>query len=209
MTDLFVCGTDTGCGKTVVTAALALHLGATDTTVVKPVQTGCPPDDDAAWISAVTGASSVVFERFHEPLAPAVCAERARRPLSVPDLADRTRSVRATHRICEAAGGLLAPLAGADTMADLARDLAWPVVIATRPSLGTLNHTALTIEACRHRGLEVAGTVVSGYAGGVVEETNLDRLRRMAPLLGVVTLCDDWSRLADHVSLHQITGRSA
>lgn len=110
MTDLFVCGTDTGCGKTVVTAALAAVLGAPDVTVVKPVQTGCPPDDDAAWVASVTGCRTEVWARYREPLAPAVCAEREGRPLDVDDLIERTVAVRSRHRIVEAAGGLLAPL---------------------------------------------------------------------------------------------------
>jgi len=197
VTDLFVCGTDTACGKTVVTAALALHLGPDRTTVVKPVQTGWPPDDDAEWVHDVTGARAVVLERFAEPLAPAVCAEREGRTLGVPDLAARTSSIEATHVLCEAAGGLLAPLAGDATMADLAAALAWPVVLAVRPALGTLNHTALTVEACERRGLDLLGLVVSGYTGGVTEETNLERLRRIAPVLGVVATCSDWTRLAD------------
>lgn len=196
MTDLFVCGTDTACGKTVVTAAIALALGSAEVCVIKPVQTGCPPDDDAAWVGAVTGCRTAVWERFREPLAPAVCAERESRPIDVDDLARRTLAVGGVHRVAEAAGGLLAPLAGRATMADLAATIGWPVVVATRPGLGTLNHTALTVEACDRRGLDVAGVVVSGYRGGLVEETNLGRLGEIAPLFGVVDFCDDWSHLA-------------
>lgn len=196
MTDIFVCGTDTGCGKTVVTAALAMALGPAATVVVKPVQTGCPPDDDAAWIGAVTGCRTLVWARYAEALAPAVCADREGRPVDVDDLVRRTLAVESRHRIAEAAGGLLAPLSGDATMVDLAAGLAWPIVVATRPGLGTLNHTALTLDACKRRGLDVAGVVVSGYRGGIAEETNLDRLARMAPLLGVIKWCDDWSELS-------------
>lgn len=195
MTDLFVCGTDTACGKTVVTAALVLKLGAPTTTVIKPVQTGFPPDDDAAWVASVTGCRTFVWERFGDALAPAVCAEREGRPLDVDGLLRRTLAVRSPNRIAEAAGGLLAPLSGAATMADLAAGLGWPLVVATRPGLGTLNHTALTLEACAARGLDVAGLVVSGYRGGITEETNLERLGRLAPVLGVIGWCRDWGEL--------------
>ena len=188
--DLFVAGTDTGCGKTVVTAALALAL-APGVTVVKPAQTGCPPDDDAAWVAAVTGCDAVVLERFAEPLAPAVCAERKGHPLDLDDLAERTLAAPGTHRLCESAGGLLAPLAGRTTMADLAAALDWPAVLAVRPALGTLNHTALTLEAAARRGIEVAGLVVSGFRGGTAEETNLPLLAEMAPVLAVLEYMGD------------------
>lgn len=196
MTDLFVCGTDTACGKTVVTAALALALGPAETAVVKPVQTGCPPDDDAAWIASVTGCDTFVWTRYAEALAPAVCAERESRPVDVDDLVRQTLAVGSPKRLAEAAGGLLAPLSATATMADLAAGLGWPIVVATRPGLGTLNHTALTLEACERRGLDVAGVVVSGYRGGTTEETNLDRLASLGPLLGVIEWCDDWAELA-------------
>lgn len=199
--DLFVCGTDTACGKTVVTAALASALGPADVTVVKPVQTGWPPDDDAAWVASVTGCRTEVWERYRDPLAPAVCAAREGRPLDVDGLVRRTHAVASRHRIAEAAGGLLAPLTRAETMADLARKLEWPVVVAVRPGLGTLNHTALTVEACARRGIGVAGIVVSGYRGGLVEETNLEELARIGPPVGVVDWCDDWSELSARTHL--------
>lgn len=196
MTDVFVCGTDTACGKTVVTAALALALGPAEVTVVKPVQTGWPPDDDAAWVASVTGCRTEVWERFREPLAPAVCAEREGRPVDVDLLVRRTLAVDSRHRVAEAAGGLLAPLTRTETMADLAAALGWPTLVAARPGLGTLNHTALTVEACATRGIEVAGIVVSGYRGGLVEDTNLEALGRIGPPVGVVDWCTDWSGLA-------------
>lgn len=190
--DCFVTGTDTACGKTVVTAAIALAC-APDVVVRKPVQTGSPPDDDAAWVGAVAGCPAAVGMQFREPLAPAVCAVREGRPIPVDDLVADARALAAAHRVCEAAGGLLAPLTDDVTMADLAARISWPLVIAARPGLGTLNHTALTIEACLHRGLPLYGVVVSGYRGGVTEETNLQRLADMsphAPLLGVVDAVD-------------------
>lgn len=190
--DVFVCGTDTSCGKTVVTACLARKL-APGVAVIKPAQTGCPPDDDAAWIAsvvAVAGVETYVWERFREPLAPAVCADRENRALDIDDLVARTLAVAARHRVCEPAGGLLAPLAGDATMADLAVGLGWPVVVATRPGLGAINHTALTIEACERRNLSVRGIVVSGYKGGTTEDTNLVAFERLAPILGVVPFHD-------------------
>src|SRR5207237_9087851 len=86
------------------------------------------------------------------------------------------------------AGGLLVPLWGDVTMADLADRLGAGLVIVTRPSLGTLNHTALTLEAANGRGLPVDGLVVSGWPAdpGATEEANLERLAAMAPVLGLL-----------------------
>ncbi|MGH9001037.1 MAG: ATP-dependent dethiobiotin synthetase BioD, partial [Acidimicrobiia bacterium] len=90
--------------------------------------------------------------------------------------------------VVEGAGGLLVPVTDGVTMADLAARLGSRLVVVTRPSLGTLNHTALTVEAARARGLDVAGLVVSGWPAepGVTERTNLERLEAMAPVLGLV-----------------------
>jgi dethiobiotin synthetase len=93
------------------------------------------------------------------------------------------------HAVVEGAGGLLVEL-GTDgtTVADIAEDLELPLVVVVRPGLGTLNHTQLTCEAAWARGLRVAGIVVNGYPPdpGVAEQTNLDRLARIAPLLEVI-----------------------
>ncbi len=188
--DVFVAGTDTSCGKTVVTASIAKGL-APDVAIIKPVQTGYPPDDDAAWAALVSGARSVVLERYRDPLAPAVCARRENRPLELPDLCDRTLSVQATHRICESAGGIAAPLTDDATMLDLARRLGWPVVVATRPGLGTINHTTLTLRALDDYAIKTLGIVICGFRGGLVEETNLVELAKLARIINVIEWCDD------------------
>src|SRR5581483_3410020 len=113
--------------------------------------------------------------RFPDPLAPAVAAERAGAPIDVAALLDDlTKAGDGFDRvIVEGAGGLLVPVAADTTMADLADRLG--VGVVTRPSLGTLNHTALTVEAAAVRGLPVDGLVVSGWPAdpGVTETTNL------------------------------------
>ena len=90
--------------------------------------------------------------------------------------------------VVEGAGGLLVPLGGDCTMADLAAALGAGLVVVTRPTLGTLNHTALTLEAARTRGLPVDGLVIAGWPAepGVTEQTNLERLAAMAPVLGLL-----------------------
>ncbi len=202
--DFFVAGTDTGVGKTVATAVLALALSSDDPSVavIKPVQTGSPPDDDAAWVTQQTGVRSFIWECFVDPLAPAVCAEREGYDLDIVELAELTQAVEANHRICESAGGLLSPLAGTLTMADLAIALGWPIVLVARPGLGTLNHTALVVEAIERRALPFAGLVVSNFRGGLVEETNLARLEQIAPMVTVIPAIDNFATGLTKAALH-------
>jgi len=190
----FVTGTDTGVGKTLAAAALCRADREAGRRVLycKPLQTGLGPGEpgDAAFVAAAAGVPVVECRRFPEPLAPAVAAERAGATIDVEELlADIARAADGFDRVVvEGAGGLLVPVWGDVTMADLAGRLGAGLVVVTRPSLGTLNHTALTLEAARARALAVDGLVVSGWpaAPGVTERTNLARLATMAPVLGVL-----------------------
>lgn len=190
----FVTGTDTGVGKTIAAAALAraeLEAGKS-VAYCKPVQTGVERDEpgDADVVRELASIEATECLRFPAPLAPAVAAELAGTTIDVFQLATDIRNLAAPldTLLVEGAGGLLVPLNDDTNMADLARLLGADLVIVTRPSLGTLNHTALTLEAAAARGLQVAGLVVSMWPDdpGVTERTNLSRLATMAPLLGVV-----------------------
>ena len=186
MRGLLVTGTDTGVGKTVVSALLCRALpGAT---YVKPAQTGLAEDrPDAEVVAELSGAATRQGPAFDEALAPAVAARRAGASVSRAALLQPFAGLELV--VGEGAGGLLVEL-GTDgtTIADLADDLGLPLVVVTRPGLGTLNHTQLTLEAAWARGVRVAGLVVNRYPAdpNVAEQTNLDGLAAMAPLLGVV-----------------------
>ena len=190
----FVTGTDTGVGKTLAAAALCRADREAGRTVLyaKPVQTGLQPAEpgDAAFVAAAATVPVVECLRFPEPLAPAVAAERAGQVIDVDGLlADLQKAGDGFDRlVVEGAGGLLVPLWGPVTMAELADALGAGLVVVTRPALGTLNHTALTLEAADSRGLPVDGLVVSGWPAdpGVTELTNLERLSEMAPVLGLL-----------------------
>jgi dethiobiotin synthetase len=190
----FITGTDTGVGKTVAAASLCKTEREAGRTVlyVKPVQTGLHKAEpgDAAFVAVAAAVPVVECLRFPDPLAPAVAAERIGAMIDVDGLvADIVKAGDGFDRIVvEGAGGLLVPLWDDVTMADLAERLGAGLVVVTRPALGTLNHTALTLEAARSRGLPVDGLVVSGWPGnpGITEETNLDRLAAMAPVLGLL-----------------------
>jgi biotin synthase len=192
-----VTGTDTGVGKTVVTAALAALAAARGEriAVIKPAQTGAgtgePGDlDEVRRLSGVTDLHELA--RFTEPLAPATAARRA--GAAAPTVQDIARSVEelAPERdlvLIEGAGGVLVHLdAHGGTIADLAARLAAPVIVVTRPGLGTLNATALTCEALRARDVACLGLVIGAWPADpdLAALSNLDDLPAYAgaPLLG-------------------------
>jgi dethiobiotin synthetase len=133
---------------------------------------------------------------FEEALAPAVAARRAGATVTRAQLLDAFSGL--SDVVGEGAGGLLVEL-GTDgtTLADLALDLDLPLVVVSRPGLGTLNHTRLTCEAAWARGVRVLGIVVNGYPPDpdVAEETNLAGLAEIAPVLGVVPHVRDGAAL--------------
>ncbi len=195
MSVVVVTGTDTGVGKTVATAALACHalLAGVDVAVCKPVQTGSPRDDDLADIGRLAGVTELHgLARFPEPLAPAAAAERAGLPLPTRrDLGAAVRGVDAPGRLTlvEGAGGLLVEIgAGGVTLRDLALDLAAPVLLVVKPGLGTLNHTALTLEALASHDVWCAGLVIGAWPRlpGAAEEGNREALAKLAPLRAVL-----------------------
>lgn len=200
---LAVTGTDTGVGKTLVSAALCVTLRAAgaDVTYVKPAQSGTADgDDDARDVLALAGVPTAVGPALGEPLAPSVAARRAGREVTGPDLAAVVTAALAgapdVVPVVEGAGGILVEL-GTDgtTLVDLVREFDLGVVVVARPGLGTLNHTALTLEALASRGLRTVGVVVSGFPPDpdLATRTNLAELDRLADargtaLVGVVPL---------------------
>jgi dethiobiotin synthetase len=159
----FVIATDTGVGKTFVTAALAAALRARyrDVAVFKPVQSGAEADDPSG-DAALLGADCVYA--FAAPLAPLVAARAEGRTIELEPILARARELAREHEVLlvEGAGGFLVPLAEDLDLADLAVAFGLPLVIVARAGLGTVNHTLLTIEAARSRGLEIAGIVLNG-----------------------------------------------
>ena len=195
MSVLVVTGTDTGVGKTVATAALACHarLAGIDVAVCKPVQTGSPRDDDLADVARLSGVTELYGSwRYPEPLAPAAAAQRAGLPLPTSaELVASVCEVDAPKRLTlvEGAGGLLVELgAGGVTLRDLAVDLSAPVLVVVAPGLGTLNHTALTLEALASQGIPCAGLVIGAWPSepGAAEVGNRDALDKLAPVRAVL-----------------------
>jgi dethiobiotin synthetase len=199
MSVIVVTGTDTGVGKTVVTAALAalgLARGAS-VAVVKPAQTGVAPGepgdvDEVIRLSGVT--TTFELARYPDPLAPATAAREAGLPpLSPATAAARIGELAESSRlvIVEGAGGLLVRFdEDGGTIADLAHLLGAPVLVVARAGLGTLNHTALTLEALAHHGLDLAGVVIGAWPAkpGLAERRNVADLEMLAarPLSGAL-----------------------
>lgn len=199
MSVLVVTGTDTGVGKTVVTAAVAAlgRARGASVAVVKPGQTGVQPNepgdlDDVIRLSGVR--TTFELARFPDPLSPAAAARAAGMPpVSIRRAAERIRELAETHRlvIVEGAGGLLVRYdEDGATIADLARLVHAPLLVVARAGLGTLNHTALTLEALAHRGLELAGLVIGAWPDepGPAERSNVADLEMLAarPLAGAI-----------------------
>ncbi len=193
----FVTGTDTGVGKTVVAGILArlLREQGRRVGVFKPVATGCRRDPrlglvcgDAEFLAHCAEAGenleTINPVRYAQEAAPLVAAEKSRRPIDWGRIDECWNRITAAadHVIVEGAGGLLVPLDDRRTMADLVGRFGLPLVVVARASLGTLNHTLLTLEAARGRNLPVAAVVVNHYrpsAATLAEETAPEVIRRL------------------------------
>ena len=186
ITDFAVVGTDTGVGKTVVTAGLVgwLREAGVDARAVKPCQTGYPPDDDAGFVADACGddEAATCLRRLEPALAPAVAAEQADVALSYKSILSGCRDALADAEVgvVEGIGGLRVPLASGREVVDLVADLDVPALVVASSGLGTLNHTALTVETLRARGVSVASVVCNEYAGETTaERTNPDVIAGM------------------------------
>jgi dethiobiotin synthetase len=193
---VFVTGTDTGVGKTVVAGAVAAALRARGERVAafKPVVTGTdeppepgwPPDHELLAAAAGMEPDRVAPHRYGPAVSPHLAAEWAGETL---DLGALTRAARAAAEqagviVVEGVGGLLVPLTPTATVRDLAVALQLPLLVAARPGLGTINHTLLTLEAARAAGLAVAAVVLTPWPADPpplqpMLESNRDTIARL------------------------------
>ncbi len=167
---LFITGTDTGVGKTWISAALARQAIESGLRVVyyKPVQTGTPkgePPEDAHFIQSVLGNQVQVACRycFEPPVTPAVAdPEQTIQTGQILQDVDEL-AAKADVLLVEGAGGLAVPVSPTLLMIDLIQSLNIPVVLVARSRLGTINHTLLSVEALQRRGIPIAGIVANFY----------------------------------------------
>ncbi|WP_446665388.1 dethiobiotin synthase [Flexivirga sp. B27] len=197
MTVLLVTGTDTDVGKTIATAAIsAVHTAAgRSVAVYKPTQTGVTGGEpgDVAEVERLTGVRGEDGVRLVAAMAPRPAA--ALESATLLRLDDHRGRITALERsfdvvLVEGAGGLLVELTeDGETIADLATALDAPVVVVVRSALGTLNHTALTLEALQARGIQPLGVVLGSWPvdPSVVELSNREAFETGAvPLLGAI-----------------------
>jgi dethiobiotin synthetase len=218
---LFVTGTGTGVGKTIVSAALlaAMRDAGGQVRAYKPVVTGLaeppgawPPDHELLALAAGMSPEQVAPLRFGPAVSPHLAGLLANEPIDAVTLIERARATASAGEtlIVEGVGGLLVPLTDDFTVRDLAVELALPLLIAASPELGTINHTLLTIEAARAVGLDVAAVVLTPWP---TEPSRLERSNRetIAKLgaIEVATLNEtattdiaNLARLGEHMPWH-------
>jgi dethiobiotin synthetase len=186
---LFITGTDTNVGKTIIAGAIAnhLHRRGLRVAVCKIAATGCPHrreglvSEDAEFLAHCADANFpldvICPQRYAEPIAPAIAAQRAKESLDWSAIERSLQEMSADSQIIiiEGVGGLLTPMDDKHTILDTINWLKLPTVIVARASLGTINHTLLTIQALRAAQAKVAGVVINQYPAdspGPAEETN-------------------------------------
>ena len=160
---LFITGTDTGVGKTMVSAILAAGL---KTAYWKPVQSGLDEETDTEAVKRLTGLPDLHFfpetYRLKAPLSPHESARRDGITIDLNRFALPEPSAGISHLIVEGAGGVFVPLNNREFMLDLMKKFALPVLLVSRSTLGTINHTLLSIEALRNHHLTILGVVMNG-----------------------------------------------
>jgi dethiobiotin synthetase len=197
MRGLFVTGTGTGVGKTIVSAALLASMAAAGEPVRahKPVVTGLddalatdhwPPDHELLARVAGMAPEEVAPLRYGPAVSPHLAARMAGDAIDPADLIGRARAAGAGEStlVVEGVGGLLVPLADEFTVRDLAVALGLPVVIAAGPGLGTINHTLLSIESARAAGLDVRAVVLTPWpeTPSELERSNRDTIARLGKI---------------------------
>lgn len=202
---LFITATDTGVGKTYV-AAMAAREGVCSgrsVGVYKPACSGAQRDQSGAlvWddVAALEAAIEHRFEthricpqRYEAPLAPPIAAKMEGKQVDTALLRSGAQwwAGRVELLLVEGVGGILCPLTEKETIADLAHDLGYPILIVGRLGLGTINHTLLTVEAAQSRGLDIAGIILNEAVGvhDLAAESNESEIARRSsvPVLGVI-----------------------
>jgi dethiobiotin synthase len=184
MKGFFITGTDTNVGKTVLSALLCSAL---EGYYWKPIQTGARDGTDRrqvlTWSEIEPGRAFPEAYLFDDPVSPHLAARRAGKRIDLGQIAPPTVN-GGGPLIVEGAGGVLVPINEDETMADLMRMLGLPVILAARTTLGTINHTLLSLEELRNSGLIIHGVVMLGEPDRDNQEA-IEHYGRV-PVLGIV-----------------------
>jgi dethiobiotin synthetase len=197
--NIFVTGTDTGVGKTYVTALILAKLRrrGVRAAAFKPIACGAGGRRDAEIYAAIMNHELPVDVinpiYLRHPLAPSVAAKLERKRIDTQKIRRAYRQLAASYSVVlvEGAGGLLVPIRTNYLVADLAKSMKLPLLIVARLGLGTINHSLLTVRQARAHGLKIVGIVLNDTVGGkrgLAESTNIEAVPALCrvPLLGVV-----------------------
>jgi dethiobiotin synthetase len=212
MNGFFITGTDTGVGKTVVTACLSLLFKnqGMDVGVMKPIETGVDPkcsstaNSDAKFLMEVSGSTDAEEEvcphRLKIPASPYQASEIARTSIQPATILEQLKILQSRHNmmLVEGIGGLLVPITARYKVADLAREIGLSLIIVSRIRVGTLNHTLLTINAARQVGLKIKGVILNKQESGDLDEVEKQQGKLIeelsdTPILGTCPFIEDVS----------------
>lgn len=221
---VFITGTDTGVGKTVVTAALAQYLSqrGVDVGVMKPVETGVASPTAATSDAVRLKAAAATQDElalirpycFRQPVAPLTAARLERKPIRLAGILSAYRRLREQHELLlvEGVGGVHAPLTKSADVLELIQQMKLPVIVVGRVGLGGINHARLTIEALRQRKIPVLALVLNQTAsvqGAMARQqarSTVALLREFSevPVIGPLpyagTLGQGWNRAVEKVA---------
>ncbi len=223
---IFITGTDTGVGKTFVAAGLikAIRGKGINVCPMKPVETGCKRRNgklipaDAVELLKASGIEesldSVNPYRFRQPLAPAVAAEKEGVVIRKSRIISAYKRLSKSYdfTLIEGAGGIMSPVYKEYLCLDMIKDLALPLIIVSRPGLGTINHTLLTIEAAKSRGINVYGVIINHVASTgkhLSEKSNPEIIENISkvPILGIIPYFKNPASLRYQSLFHRIAER--
>lgn len=219
MQHFWVVGTDTDVGKTIVTTMLMCHLQKQGLKVspYKPVQTGEVYENGRGYYHDTAMYEKYSLQKlqqehlnsysFREAASPHFAAQLEGQQIDVNELLLRIQLLQASYDvvICEGAGGLFVPFTAPHgmTLLDVIISSKLPVVLVTRTSLGTINHTLLTIEALRSREVDVLGIVFNGNTGSSMEQDNIQTILQYHPLpYAIIPKLQNLSQLMDYAMTH-------
>jgi dethiobiotin synthetase len=200
----FITGTDTGVGKTIIAAALikATNILGINVCGMKPVETGCSREgntlipSDGMFLKSIAHMDEPINQItpccLEHPLAPMVAAELEGITIDLDRIKKSFEQLTKKYQsiIVEGVGGLLVPISKNYFIYNLAKELGLPLIVVSRPTLGTINHTLLTVNYALREGITVAGIIINytyPFESGLAEETNPQVIKQLSPvpLIGI------------------------
>lgn len=209
----FITATDTGVGKTIIAGAVAkalIFLGL-KTAVMKPIETGCTRvntmlmPSDGLFLKNISGMNETINIvtpcMYEQPLAPLAASEIEGRAVDLNGIFEAYDKLSSKYdaMVVEGVGGLYVPILKDYFVSDLAKQMKLPLIIVARPTLGTINHTLLTIHYALSKGIDIAGIVLNHSSepeANIAEETNQQTLQGVTevPIIGNFPFVQDFDK---------------